>query len=328
MLILNRAEVEAVLDLDALRRAVGKAMIDVSAGNVSMPARIAARVDDQGALLAAMPASLPTRPALATKLVTVFPQNAQRALPTHQAVIVMFDPSDGTAVALLDGTYITAARTAAASALAVECLARAGSRTLAVLGTGVQARAHVLAVTRMRAFDEIRVAGRNPERARRLASELSASVRSAVYATVSYEAACSGADVICACTHAVEPVVLSRYVADGTHVTSVGYNIAGCEVDVDTFVRAVLVVESREAVLAPAPSGANDLRMAIETGRIDAGHIHAELGEVLSGSRTGRTSDHEVTLYKSVGIAAQDVAAAALALDAARAAGLGTEVSV
>ncbi|TMB90923.1 MAG: ornithine cyclodeaminase family protein, partial [Chloroflexi bacterium] len=128
MLILNRAEVEAALDLDALRRAVGAAMMDVSAGRVSMPTRIAARVDDEGALLATMPASLPATPALAAKLVTVFPRNARGALPTHQAVIVVFDPGNGSALALLDGTYITAARTAAASALSVDCLARSGSR--------------------------------------------------------------------------------------------------------------------------------------------------------------------------------------------------------
>jgi alanine dehydrogenase len=328
MLIVSRAEVETVLDLDMLRNAVAAAMIDVSAGNVSMPPRIAARVDDDGALLAAMPAYLRSRPALATKLVSVFPQNAHRALPTHQAIIVVFDPANGTAVALLDGTYITAARTAAASALSVDCLARPGARTLAILGTGVQARSHARAVTRVRDFAEIRVAGRNHETALRLVEELSTINPGAVRAAPSYEEACAGADVICACTHAVEPVVLSRYVADGTHVTSVGYNVAGREVDVDTIARALLVVESREAVLAAAPSGSNDLRVAIETGRIDAGHIHAELGEVLAGSRPGRTSAEQVTLYKSVGIAAQDVAAATVALDAARAAGLGTEVPI
>src|SRR5205807_3412221 len=173
MLILSRADVEAVLELDALRRAVGDALSDVSAGRASMPPRIAARVDEPEGLLGAMPAYLPALSGLGTKLVSLFPGNAGGPLPTHQAVILLFDAANGQPIALMDGTHITAVRTAAASALSVEHLARPGARILALLGSGVQARAHADAVVRVRDFTEIRVAGRTREHAERLVAELS-----------------------------------------------------------------------------------------------------------------------------------------------------------
>ncbi|TME66193.1 MAG: ornithine cyclodeaminase family protein, partial [Chloroflexi bacterium] len=151
MLVLSRSDVERLLDLDRLREAVANAMADLSAGRVSMPSRIAALVPERDALLAAMPAYLPSSGALATKLVSLFPKNTDR--PTHQAVIVVFDSGNGSPLALLDGEAITAARTAAGSALATDLLARKDSKTLVVIGTGVQARAHLRAVSRVRRFE-------------------------------------------------------------------------------------------------------------------------------------------------------------------------------
>jgi alanine dehydrogenase len=261
-----------------------------------------------------MPGYTPSAGALASKLVTLFPGNAGTALPTHQAVIVVFEANNGTPAALLDGTAITAIRTGAGSGLATRLLARENAATLAILGTGVQARSHARAVARVRAFEELRVAGRDRAKAEALADELVGELDLEVSAAASFEEACDGADVVCATTHALEPVVRRGWLARGTHVTSVGYNVEGREVDDATVVNALVVVESRAAALAPLPAGSNDLLQPIERGLIDADHVRAEVGELLDGQRPGRTSAEQITLYKSVGVAVQDGVAAAMVL--------------
>src|SRR5438552_5245597 len=229
MLLLSRSEIERLLDLDALRDAVARAMVELSAGTASMPQRIAAVVPARGALLAAMPAYLPSAGALTTKLVSLFPRNTDR--PTHQAVIVVFDPDNGTPVAFMDGEAITAARTAAGSALATDLLARRHATVLAVAGTALQARAHLRAVPRVRAFAEIRVAGRDAAKARALAEDARGWLDAPVRAMASYADALAGADVVSAATHSPEPVVRREWLGRGAHVTSVGYNTAGREGD-------------------------------------------------------------------------------------------------
>jgi ornithine cyclodeaminase/alanine dehydrogenase-like protein (mu-crystallin family) len=326
VLVLSRADVEKLLDPDQLREAVARAMVDLSAGRASMPARIAALVSERDGLLAAMPAYLPSSGALTTKLVSLFPRNTDR--PTHQAVIVVFDPANGTPVALIDGEAITAARTAAASALATDLLARADAYRLVVIGTGVQARAHLRAVSRVRPFGSICVAARDVTKAKALAIEFGGGNVREVGAYVSIEQAVREADVVCACTHSAEPVVRREWLRDGTHVNSVGYNTAGREVDAATFRDSLLVVESRAAALAKPPAGSNDIAMAIAEGAMTPDHVHAELGELVSGARSGRTGAAQITLYKSVGVAVQDAAAAALVLEAARRERVGREVEI
>ncbi len=325
VLVLSRAETETLLDLDRLRIALASAMRDVSTRTASSPARIAAVVPDRG-LLAAMPGFLPTEAGLAAKLVSLFPGNAGTALPTHQAVVIVFDAESGQPVALMDGTSITTARTAAGSALSADLLARQDAHNLAILGTGVQAGAHAHAMVRVRSIRRIRVAGRDLARATSLAAELRDDLAIDVEAAKSYAEACAGADIVCAATHSPIPVVQREFLDPGVHVTSVGFNLAGREVDSATVKDAILVVESRAAALAPPPVGSNDLRVPIEEGVIGPEHVHAEIGELLDGARPGRTSAHQLTLYKSVGIAAQDVAAATLVLATARAAKVGVDV--
>ena len=326
VILLSRTETESLLDLDALREALRGAMQDVSAGRVSMPPRIAATVPWHG-LLAAMPAYSPSG-GLATKLVSVYPGNAGTPLPSHQAVVVVFDPETGEPLALLDGTSITTLRTAAGSALSAELLARSDAETLAILGTGVQARAHAEAMVRVRPIQRIRVAGRDRARAASLAAVLGASLGIESRAVDSYAEACAGADLVCAATHAADPVVHREYLSPGVHVTSVGFNTDGREVDSATVADALVVVESVDAVLAPPPAGCNDLRVPIDEGLIGPEHVRTEIGELLLGSKPGRTSPDQITLYKSVGVAAQDVAAAHLALSLARVRGLGTTVDL
>jgi ornithine cyclodeaminase len=315
VIFLSEAEVRELLDLDELVDALAAAHRDLSAGDASMPPRIAAMVQERQGLLGVMPAYLPSA-GLACKLVTLFPQNIDRH--THQAVIVVFDPENGTPLAVMDGTYITATRTAAGSALATRLLAREDAEVLALLGTGVQAHSHARALPRVRAFSEIRVAGRDRARAEALAEEIGPHAR----AVSSYEQAIRGSDVVAATTHASEPIVRREWLSPGVHVNSVGLNPSGREVDEQTVADALLVVESRESALAPPPAGAPELV------GVNPADVHAELGELVAGTKPGRSSPDEITLYKSVGVAVQDVAAAALVLAAAKERSVGRAIEL
>jgi ornithine cyclodeaminase/alanine dehydrogenase-like protein (mu-crystallin family) len=250
---------------------------------------------------------------LETKLVSVFPRNHERGLPSHQALIALFDAATGTPLAVMDGTHITATRTGAASALSTRVLARAGARVLAVLGAGVQGRSHLEAHARVRAFSEVRVASRDPNHARRLAAEFGA------VAAGSFEDAARGADVVCFCTDATSPVSDPGWFSRGTHITSVGSSAGGPELDQGTIRGAdLLVVEHRDA-FRPYPGGAHELQ------GLDPAAA-AELGEVISGAHPGRTSEDQLTVYKSMGHAVEDAVAADLVYRAARAEGAGTEI--
>jgi ornithine cyclodeaminase/alanine dehydrogenase-like protein (mu-crystallin family) len=324
-LVLSAEDVRELLDLDRLVDALEAAMIDLSAGLVSMPPRVAAQVADRHATLFAMPAYLPSANALTTKLVSLFPENREQ--PSHQALICCFDPDTGTPLAVMDGTYITATRTAAGSALATRHLARADAEIVAVIGTGVQARSHAHAMSRIAGVRAIRIAGRDAAKV----DALVGAVREdglPVEAADSIEAAVRDADVVCAATHPQQPVVLRAWLKRGTHVNSVGYNSAGTgEVDGDVLRDARVVVESRAAVLAEPPSGAVEIHRAIDAGLITADEL-VELGEVCAGRAPGRADDEQLTFYKSVGVAAQDAAAASLVLAAARHRGRGIDVQL
>ena len=328
MLVLTGPDVEALLDLDALIDALAAAMADLSAGRASVPDRVAALVPGQQAFLAAMPGFVPSADVLMAKLVSLFPGNAGTALPTHQAVIAVFDPDTGAPAALLDGNAITAARTGACSALSARLLARDDADVLAILGTGVQARSHARAMCRVRPIRQIRIAGRNPAKAAALAAELSGTLPVTAETVHSYRDALDGAGIACAASHAGEPVIRLRWLTPGVHVTSVGFNPDGREIDDATIAAALVCVESRQAALAPFPAGSNDLLIPIQEGIITAGHIHAELGELVDGRKPGRSSREQITLYKSVGVAAQDAAAAALVIAAARERGAGQQIDL
>ncbi|MCI0437573.1 MAG: ornithine cyclodeaminase family protein [Chloroflexi bacterium] len=328
MLVLNAREVESLLDLDELIGALSPAMAALSAGEVSMPPRIGAMVRDYNGILGVMPVYVGPSRILETKLVSIYPDNEARGLPSHLAIILVFDPATGAPLALMDGTYITAVRTAAGSALATRILARPDADALVIVGTGVQARTHGRAIPRVRSVREIRVVGRSESKARALADELHAELGITAKAAASFQEAAAGADVICATTHSAEPVVLGKFLEPGVHVNSVGLNPAGRELDGEAITRSLVVVESRQSALAPPPGGANDLLWPIRDGLITEAHIHAEIGEIIAGRREGRASPSQITLYKSVGVAVQDAVAAQLVLSKARERGIGVEVNV
>jgi ornithine cyclodeaminase/alanine dehydrogenase-like protein (mu-crystallin family) len=310
MLVLTRAQVRELLDLDLLLNTLERAFVELSAGRASAPPRIAAQTER--GLLAAMPGYADG--VLVAKLVSVFPGNHAEELPSHQATIAVFDDRNGTPLALLDGTEITAARTGASSAVSTRALARDDARALAVLGAGVQGRSHVEAAVRVRDFEEIRVASRNAEHARAFAEEVGA------VPFDSFEDAVRGADVVCACTDAGEPVLRADWLSPGAHVTSVGASREGPELDRATVTAGLLVVESRVA-FEPYPAGAHELEDLEPESAV-------ELGEVLAGTRDGRTSPEQITVYKSMGHAVEDAAAAGLVYRRAREQGIGTEVEL
>lgn len=296
MLVLGAADVERLLDTNALVDALDAAMRDLSAGRCSVPSRVAASAD--AGMLLAMPAYLPSAGALTAKLVTQFPGNTDR--PSHQALVCCFDPSDGTPLAVLDGEYLTTARTAAGAVLAARYLARFG--TVAVIGTGNLARAHIRAFRNAGARDVL-VAGRNASHAAALAQETGAT------AAESIEAAVRAADIVCTCTHADRPVLARDWLRPHAHVSSVGYNATGTgELDAATLREAFVVVESRDAAFAPTPAGAPELLATLSPQ-----DVH-EVGELTSTEPRDRLS-----VYKSVGVGVQDAAAAALVLRAAAA---------
>jgi ornithine cyclodeaminase/thiomorpholine-carboxylate dehydrogenase len=249
---------------------------------------------------------------LATKLVSVFAGNHDHGLPSHQALICVFDPDTGSPLAVMDGTLVTALRTAGCAAVSTRLLARPDARVLAILGAGVQGAAHLDMLPRTRPFTEIRIASRTLEHAQALA----ATDRRAT-ALESYREAVRGADVVALCTHSGEPVLELEWLSPGTHVTSVGFAPPHGELARPIAEQGKLFVESRVAAFQPPPAGCMEL-VGMDPAR------SVEVGEVLLGRRPGRESVAELTVYKSMGHAIEDVAAARLVFEAARSQGAGT----
>lgn len=313
ILLLNEAEVRALLDPDELLEALAEGFRAQSSGLVDAAPRTSVTVPSAGALLT-MPAYQQGRE-ITVKMVSVFPGNAQVGVPTHQALICLFDPETGSPLALLDGNAITALRTAGAAALSTRLLAREDARVLAIVGAGTQGVAHLTMLSRVRPFTEIRIASRHVMHAQRIAA-----TDARARAVESAEEAVRGADVVCLCTDASEPVISRDWLARGAHVTSVGYAPPGSELDPNVIAHSYLVVETRLA-FEPAPVGCAELA------GLDSS-MGAELGEILLGQRRRRQSDDEITLYKAMGHASEDMAAANLVYRRAKREGAGRIVSL
>lgn len=330
MLILSAADVRSALPMPAAIQAMKQAFAALSGGSALVPARAHLPISRNAGVSLIMPAYLddpdPSRQALAVKVVSLFDGNRARGLARIQAAVLVLEPDTGRPVALLEGAMLTAIRTAAASGAATDLLARPESRTLAVLGAGVQARTHIEAVCAVRPIDHVRVYSRTPARIEAMfrALQESGDVRAQLLAVESARDAVCGADIVCAATTSAEPVFEDGDLAPGVHVNAVGsYTPRAREVPAATVARALVVVDSREA----AWEEAGDLIQPLQKGLIAKDHIHAELGELVLGRRPGRTSSGEITFFKSVGIAVQDAAAARSALARAVELGLGSEVA-
>jgi len=313
VLILNRAEVERLLDLEELLDALRDAFRAISAGEVAAAPRNELAGPGEAFLLG-MPGR--TRDGLMTvKVVTVYETNLERGIPSHLATIGLYDSGTGECRAFMDGTYITAIRTSAAAALSCDLLARANVRVLAIVGAGVQGANHLRTLPLVRDFDEIRVSSSRYEDAERVAA---ADPRAVAVETA--EEAVRGADVVALTTHAARPVIEPGWVAPGAHVTSIGYRPPEGELPRELARTGHLFVETREA-FEPAPVGCSELQ------GLDPAS-GTELGEVLLGRAAGRTGDDEITVYKAMGHVAEDIAAAELVYAAARRDGAGTLVEL
>jgi ornithine cyclodeaminase/alanine dehydrogenase-like protein (mu-crystallin family) len=306
--------------MDDLIAAMETALLQFSAGKVAQPLRIVVEVGLQKAFVGVMPASIPDSPALGAKLVTVFGSNQSVGLPTHLATIVLLDPMTGELLAVMDGRFITEARTAAVSAVSVKLLARSEAATLALIGSGVQARSHLDAIGRVRTLREVRVWSPTEARRRAFARETQPDSAARVTASTSAREAVHGADIVVLATASHEPVVESAWIAEGTHVCAIG----ACrpdhrEMDTALVARGRLFVDSRTGALAEA----GDVLLAMKDGAIDETHLAGELGELAAGLVCGRMSAGDVTIFKSLGMAVEDVAAAHLAYLKAAERGLG-----
>ena len=327
--LLTEEDVKSVLTIDDLIETMAGALARFSKGAVTQPVRtvIPVRAQDSDAadvsFWGLMPAYVPSE-SLGAKLVTVFGSNAARGLPSHLASIVLLDHETGALRALLDGRFITEARTAAVSAVSSRLLARPGAKSLAIIGSGVQARSHLDALSRVHALKHVAVWSPNATHRDQFVAEAESRHRSGIKAADHAGEAVVGADLIVLATSSPSPVIESGWVKPGAHVMSVG----ACrptqrEMDPDLVARARLFVDSRAAALVES----GDVMLGIQEGRFDAGHILAEIGELVNGAR-GRTADTDITIFKSLGLAVEDVMAADLACRRAVERGIGRELTL
>lgn len=319
MLVLNEREVEELLDPEGCLQAMTEALTALARGEAFLPLRPIVRPPGESSLLGLMPVHRGgAEPLYGLKTVAVVPDNPTRGLDPHQGTVTLFDGVSGQTIAVLNASPITAIRTAACSALATRELAQEDARVLALVGAGHQAKAHLTALLGVRDFDEVRVSGRSPESATKLAA-LDGRVR----AVGSVEEAVRGADVVVTVTNSAEPVLRREWLKEGAHVNAVGACFPHTrELDSATVAESAFFVDRRES----AENEAGDYLLALQDGAIEPGHIRAELGEVLIGADPGRTSPEELTVFESLGLAVEDLFAAEYLVRRARETGAGTTV--
>ena len=314
--ILSAADVRAAVDMPTAIEAMREAFSALSDGSAIVPLRLPLETEHGVSLF--MPAHLSASGSTGAKVVSINPGNSAAGLPVIHAVVLVLDPETGRALALMDGTWLTALRTGAVGGLAADLLAREDATSVALFGAGVQARTQLAAVRCVRSITDVRVVSPSGVSADELVAELSGVSARRVDDS---DEALEGADIVIAATSSSRPVFDGSNVESGTHVTGVGsFTTDMREVDTALVTRARIIVDQREAVLTEA----GDIAGPIADGSVEASVIEAEIGDIVLGRSPGRTSDDEVTFFKSVGNAVQDVAVAARVLAAAETLGLGS----
>jgi ornithine cyclodeaminase len=319
VLVLSDHDVRRVLDMESCIAAMEDALAALARGELTMPLRSLFRPsDDSNQLLGLMPAHRAgDAPVFSLKEIVITPANGPLGLDPHQGAVLLHDGENGFLSAVLNASAVTEIRTAAVSGVATKLLAREGARRVAILGAGVQGRSHAEAMRTVIDDPELRIWSRTPEHAEALALEAHAVVCETV------EEALDGADVVCTCTASREPIVRRAWLQPGAHVNAVGLSIPSArELDSDVVADASLFVDRRESTV----NEAGDYLLAVEERGIGPDHILAELGALLAGGHPGRRSDEELTVFKSLGIAVEDLAAATLCVARAKERGIGTEV--
>jgi len=323
--LLNEQQVHSLLRMNDLVAAMESALAKFSAREVQQPVRTVLTVGPTKAYYGVMPAYIPQPASMGAKLVTVFGENHKKNLPSHLATILLLDPDTGALVAMMDGRYITEARTAAVSAVSTRFLSRADASTLAIIGSGVQARSHFEAYQHVRQLKEVRIWSPRPQSRNQFVDDMSPTSSIPIIAADSAEAAVRGADLIVLVTSSPTPVIDDAWVAEGAHVVGVG----ACrptqqEMPPQLVRRGRLFVDSRDAALLES----GDVVMNVNAGLFDASHIRGELGELVLGRVAGRTSSKDITIFKSLGMAVEDVVAADLVFRRASESGAGTELTL
>ena len=301
LLVINRAALPGIITLAETIEIVDQAMRELSAGLVAAPERTVMSVS-AATRLGLMPGAMPSLSRFGVKVVSLSADAASFGLPSHQGLMLLFDSATGQPLAALDCHALTRMRTAAASAVATRALARKDARVLAIIGPGDLAGPHLDAISAIRPIEQVRVWGRSKAKA-----EAFAAGRHHVHAADSVEQAVRGADIICTLTSSREPLLEGAWLEPGQHLNLVGSSLRSSrEVDDETVRRGIFIADSRVHAL----SQAGELLHAIEQRVVDQSHVKGEIGEVLAGKLPGRTSDDQITIYKSLGHAAQDIALA------------------
>ena len=323
--LLNEEQVKSLLPMKDLITSMESAIARFSAGEVLQPVRTVLTVGPSKAYYGLMPAYIPQPASMGAKIVTVYGTNAAKGLPSHLATILLFDPDTGSLIGVMDGRYITECRTAAVSAVSVQRLAKKDAATLAIIGSGVQAQSHLEAFSIIRQLKDVRVWSPKASSRETFAKESSAHSKAPVRAVVTAEEAVRGADLIVLVTSSPTPAIDDAWVSPGAHVICVG----ACrpdqrEMDPKLVTRGRVYCDSRAAALLES----GDIVMSIKEGRFGPDHVRGELGEVINGKAPGRASDSDITIFKSLGMAVEDVVSADLVLQRAIKANTGTELTL
>jgi ornithine cyclodeaminase len=313
LVVLSAADVHAVLGYAECAGAMRDALTALASGRAQQPLRTVIQPAGAAGLVALMPAYFADdggASAYGLKAICITPGNPAAGLDTHQGVVLLSDGRTGEPLAILNASAVTEIRTAAVSVVATELLARTDAGTLAVIGAGVQARSHILALDTARPLTEIRVASREPVGAGRLAASVRGQTRASVRACSSVREAVTGADIIVTATSSATPVLHRDWIAPGTHINAVGACVPDArELDSATVGASVLFADRRDSLFIES----GDYRLAAADGVADPGSVRADLGQVLLGEADGRRDDSEITIFESLGLAVEDLAAAALA---------------
>jgi ornithine cyclodeaminase len=309
LLVLNQSEIEELLPMSVCIDVMAEALSALTKGQVHLPLRMVVRPPESTGVMALMPAHIAGEDAaLGVKVINVFNGNPAKGKDSRQGAVLLFDASTGEPLALMNASAITAIRTAAVSGVATRLLAREGAGDLAIIGSGVQARSHLAAMACVRSIRQARIASRNFEHAQRFAAKMQPLYAFPIEPVKAIEAALHQADLIVTATSSSEPVVQREWIAPGAHINVVGASQPHArEIDTATIAAASLFVDRRESTL----NESGDYVQAAREGAIGPEHIRAEIGEVLIGAKAGRTRPDEITLFKSLGLAVEDVAAAA-----------------
>jgi ornithine cyclodeaminase len=303
-LFITKEKIASLLPMEECIVVMEKMFRSLAAGECLQPLRNIMRLPDGSGVLGMMPGYVATHEVMGIKVITVFHANSESGLPSHQGIVILFDAKHGQPLMLFDALEITAIRTAAASAVATKLLSRKDSSTLAIIGSGEQAKRHIEAMLLVRNIKQINIWSRNEKNANHLVNELSGEYNLNIHVKKNVQQAVANADIICTVTASKEPVVMADWISAGTHINAVGSSTAAArELDTATIIKSKLFTDRYESLF----NEAGDFLIPKKEGAINDKHVKAEIGEVLSGIKTGREHEEEITVFKSLGIAAEDI---------------------